>query len=132
MQFLANDSKSRNGAASMVGLVVVAVVGVTTLILTQTIIQEQRNEARRLQMLQVRQLASDVERLVEQDGLRDFSLTISKDKLGSISDLQIECKTAEDNGQSFAEITVQTADTELPEPLPAALQYSIQKTVVLP
>ncbi len=121
----------QRGVATMSGLVALAVVGVTLLVLTQTIIREQRDEARRFQVLQARLLASDLERLASQKSESvpdDFSLTVSRSELGSISDLHVGYKTTEKDGRPVAEITVQTTDPELP----SRLKYSVRKLVALP
>lgn len=114
----------KHGIATMAALVALTVVGVTVLILAQTIAQEQRREVRRFQRIQADRLAADFTQLTEADpAAKDLALVLSREALGSVSDLRLERTITEEDGRAVAIVTVETTDAELP----AHLKYSKQK-----
>ncbi|MDR1140063.1 MAG: hypothetical protein LBL62_00115 [Planctomycetaceae bacterium] len=96
----------RRGLSVIVALVVLAVVGSTVLLLSQTIIQEQRNNVRKRQMIQADILVDDLHRIAEKRK-QNISVTVPASDLRGVADFRIttavEGETVTATGEYIAE-----------------------------
>ncbi|MDR3196475.1 MAG: hypothetical protein LBU34_01285 [Planctomycetaceae bacterium] len=108
----------KRGLSTIVALVVLAVVSSTVLLLSQTIIQEQRHKARQRQIIQADILVDDLHRIAEKQK-QNVSVTIPASELYGVADLRL---TATVEGENITATGKYVA-----EELPADQHYSTQK-----
>ncbi|MDR1964468.1 MAG: hypothetical protein LBQ50_11865 [Planctomycetaceae bacterium] len=112
-------SPLQRGLSTVVALVVLAVVGTTVMLLTQTIIRERLNNARKQQIIQANLLVDDLYRIAEKQK-QNISVTIPASALHTVADLRL---TATVEGE-----VVTTTGEYVAEILPADRHYSTQKS----
>jgi hypothetical protein len=109
---------SRRGLSTVVGIVVLAIVGSTVILLAQTIIREQHNNARKRQMIQADLLVDDLYRIAEKQR-QNISVTFPASELRGVSDFRVEAAV---EGES-----VTVTGKYAAEGLSADRHYSTQK-----
>ncbi|MDR0610904.1 MAG: hypothetical protein LBG58_12390 [Planctomycetaceae bacterium] len=112
------NCRSRRGLSTIVGIAVLAIVGSTIILLAQTIIREQHNNAWKLQIIQANLLVDDLYRIAEKRK-QNISVTIPASELRGVADFHI---TATAEGENVT-VTGEYAAEELP----ANRHYSTQK-----